>query len=91
MWKLLILIHIVGIESVNGNKITIANKGNIPVSIKLEITFDDDTTEKIYKNPGVWKTGSTKFIVNIETNKIIKKVILGDNLTPDIDVSDNIW
>ncbi|MFN2396759.1 MAG: M1 family metallopeptidase [Bacteroidales bacterium] len=80
-----------GIESVNGNKITIAKKGNIPVSIKLEIIFDDNTTEKIYKNPGIWKTGATEFIVNLETKKIIKKIILGDSLTPDIDMSNNIY
>jgi len=80
-----------GIESVNGNIITISKKGNIPVSIKLEITFDDNTTEKIYKNPGIWKTGTTEFFVNIETNKIIKKIILGDSITPDIDLSNNIY
>ncbi|MBN1185044.1 MAG: M1 family metallopeptidase [Bacteroidales bacterium] len=80
-----------GIESVNGNIITISKKGNIPVSIKLEITFDDNTTEKIYKNPGIWKTGAIEFIVNLDTNRIIKKIILGDSLTPDIDMSNNFY
>lgn len=80
-----------GIESVNGNMITIAKKGSIPVSIKLEITFYDNTTEKICMNPVIWKTASTKFIVNLETNKIIKEIILGDSITPDIDLSDNIY
>ena len=80
-----------GIESVNGNKITIVKKGDIPVPIKLEITFNDDTTEKIYKNPGIWKTGSTEFVVDLKINKSIKKILLGDSMIPDIDMSDNIY
>jgi len=80
-----------GIESVNGNKITIVKKGNVPVSIKLEITYDDNSTEKIYKNLKIWKTGTTEFIVNLETNKTIKKIILGNSSVPDIDFTNNIY
>ena len=80
-----------GIESLSGNKITIIKKGNIPVSIRLEITFDDNSTEKIYKNLKIWETGTTTCVVNCESNKTIKKVVLGDSSTPDVDMSDNMF
>ena len=80
-----------GIESVNGNRITIAKKGNVPVSIKLEITYDDNSTEEIYKNLRIWKTGATEFIVNLDTNKTINKIVLGDRSVPDIDMTNNIY
>jgi len=80
-----------GIRSVDKNKIIIEKIGNIPVSIKLEIMYDDNSTESIYKNLAIWKTGITEYLVNLKTNKTIKKIILGDKLIPDIDVSNNVY
>jgi hypothetical protein len=80
-----------GIRSVDKNKIIIEKIGNIPVSIKLKITYDDNSTESIYKNLAIWKTGITEYLVNLKTNKTIKKIILGDKLIPDIDVSNNVY
>ena len=82
---------ILGIRSVDKNKIIIEKLGNIPVSIKLEITYDDNSTESIYKNLSIWKTGITEYLVNLKTNKAIKKITLGDKLIPDIDVSNNVY
>jgi aminopeptidase N len=80
-----------GIRSVDNNKIIIEKLGNIPVSIKLEITYDDNSTESIYKNLAIWETGITEYLVNLKTNKAIKKIILGDKLIPDIDPSNNVF
>ena len=80
-----------GIRSVDNNKIIIEKLGNIPVSIKLEITYDDNSAESIYKNLAIWKTGITEYLVNLKNNKTIKKIILGDKLIPDIDVSNNVY
>jgi hypothetical protein len=74
---------------VKENEIIIENKGSIPVSIKLEITYDDHSTERVYQNMMIWKTGINEYKIHLENDKIIKKVILGDDLTPDRDISNN--
>ena len=80
-----------GIKSVDKKSIIIERKGSIPVSIRLEITYDDNTQEKIYRNLNVWKTGATEYPVKIKIRKNIQTVILGDKLIPDADNSDNVY
>jgi hypothetical protein len=79
------------IKSVDKNKIIIERKGNIPVSIRLEITYDDNSQEKIYRNLNIWKTGITEYSVKLKTKKAVKKVIIGDKLIPDVDNSNNVY
>jgi hypothetical protein len=80
-----------GIKSVDRNRIIIEKKGSIPVPIRLEITYDDNSQEKIYRNLDIWKTGITDYSVKLKSGKNIKKIILGDKLTPDADNSDNVY
>jgi len=80
-----------GIKSVEKKNIVIEKKGNIPVSINLEITYDDDSHENIYKNLTIWKNGATEYLIKLKTNKGIKKIILGDKDFPDVDLSNNIY
>jgi hypothetical protein len=80
-----------GIKSVDNNRIIIERKGSVPVPIRLEITYDDNTTEKIYRNLYIWKTGITEYPIELKTGKNIQKIILGDKLTPDADNSDNVY
>jgi aminopeptidase N len=79
------------IKSVDRNKVIIERKGNIPVSIKLEITYDDNSKEAIYKNLSVWETGRTEYLVSLKSNKTIRRITLGDRLTPDIDLTNNTY
>jgi hypothetical protein len=80
-----------GIKSVDRNRIIIERKGSIPVPIRLEITYDDNTLEKIYRNLNIWRNGITEYPVELKTGKTIRKVTLGDTLTPDADISDNTY
>lgn len=80
-----------GIKSVDRNRIIIERKGSIPVSIRLEITYDDNSQEKIYRNLSIWKTGITEYPVKLKTRKAVKKIVLGDILIPDIDNSNNVY
>jgi hypothetical protein len=80
-----------GIKSVEKNDITIEKIGNIPVSIRLDITYDDNSHEKIYKNLKVWKTDKTEYLIKLNNNKTIQKITLGDQLIPDIDKTNNIY
>ena len=80
-----------GIKSVDRNRIIIERKGSIPLSIRLEITYDDNSQEKIYRNLNIWKTGITEYPVKLKTRKAVKKIVLGDKLIPDIDNSNNVY
>lgn len=79
------------IKSVNMNEVIVERKGNIPVSIKLEITYGDNSKESVYHNPSVWETGGTDYIVSLKSNKAISRITLGDRLTPDIDLTNNTY
>lgn len=79
------------IKSVDKKRIIIERKGNIPVPVRLEITYDDNSQEKIYKNLDIWKTGITDYSVKLKSGKNVKKIILGDKLIPDADNSDNVY
>lgn len=73
------------------NKVIIERKGNIPVSIKLEITYEDNSQESVYKNLSVWETGRTEYLISLKPNKAIRRITLDDRLTPDIDLTNNIY
>jgi hypothetical protein len=79
------------ISSVDKNKIIIENKGHLPVSIKLEITYADSSSEKIYCNPRIWQSGASEYEVKLRTKKAIQKITLGDERTPDADSTDNVY
>jgi hypothetical protein len=79
------------IKSVERNRIIIQRKGSIPIPIRLEITYDDNSMEKIYRNLNIWKTGIIEYPVKLKTRKAVKKIILGDKLIPDVDNSNNVY
>jgi len=79
------------IKSVDSKRVIIERKGSIPVSIKLEITYQDDSKESIYRNLSIWETGSTEYPVELNSNKTVRKITLGDRLTPDIDITNNTY
>jgi len=80
-----------GIKSAENNRIIIEKKGSIPVPIRLEITYVDNSKEKIYRNLDIWKTGITEYPIELKTGQTIRKVSLGDTLTPDAANSDNVY
>ena len=80
-----------GIKSVKDNEIVIEKKGSVPVSIKLEITYEDNLTDSVYENLKIWETGIKEYKIQLNNDKIIRKVVLGDDLTPDRDISNNTY
>jgi len=53
--------------------------------------MDDGTQDMIYRNLNVRKTGLTEYPIKLKTQKVIKKIFLGDKLIPDIDNSNNVY
>jgi hypothetical protein len=84
-----------GIESVDNSgkapMITIKRNGNIPTGIKLEVNYNDNTTEVIRKGADVWSEGATEIKLNGQSGKQIKSVMLGEKTIPDTDKKNNSW
>jgi hypothetical protein len=70
--------------------ITVISKGNKPVPVDLDISFDDNTSIKEHRSIGVWENASTTE-VTIKSNKRITKITLGSTYSVDSNKADNIW
>ena len=72
------------VEILNGKISTkVAKKGNIPTNVKVIFEFEDGTNETVEKSACVWKGGNNSINVNIESNKKLSKVTVGDKHIPD--------
>ncbi len=79
------------IIKVNGNEITIENKGEKPLPIDIEILFADGSIEKIHNTINAWKNGNKTVLLTTKSNKKIKKVTLGSTYIPDSNIKDNVF
>jgi hypothetical protein len=71
--------------------IRVTRKGNLPVPIRLRLTFADGTTEEIRETARVWQDGKTSFTVEKAFPKALTKVELGGLQVPDSNRKDNVW
>ncbi len=79
-----------GIKKItNDNKIVIQNYGGLPLPVKLNCEFEDGTHKDIYRTAAVWKDGMDATVINIESDKKLKLVHLGDKRIPDINRANN--
>ncbi len=74
----------------NDNKIVIQNYGGLPMPVVVSCEFADGTTEIIRKNTYVWSSGDPAIVIQVDKNKMIKKVVLGSDMVPDIDKTNNV-
>jgi hypothetical protein len=65
--------------------------GNVPTPVDLEITYSDDTKEKIYHKTSVWKSGVKEIQTSVKTKKEVKRVELLDDRSPDGKLKNNVW
>ncbi len=80
------------VEQNNGAaKITISNKGGLPVPIYLIIWFDEGKPKTVHFGADVWKDGKTEFVVTQKLTSKITSVKLGNDLTPDKDNGKDNW
>ncbi|MCX6169586.1 MAG: M1 family metallopeptidase [Ignavibacteriales bacterium] len=74
----------------DGVIVNIANKGGLPVPVKLKFYYDDGTSEFVYeKKADVWKNGNASVTTLIQAKKKVKKVELGTTQIPDVNTKDN--
>ncbi len=75
-----------------GNYLAVLNnKGDIPMPVLLEITFEDGTKERQMVPVEVWQRGNTWNHL-IKTTKKIKAVVIDpDKILPDINLGNDSW
>jgi Peptidase family M1 domain len=79
-----------GIKTVTSS-VEIVNIGGKPLPIDLNIEFKDGTSEKIHRSVAVWEKGNTTVLIPVGSEKLIKKITLGDVHTPDSHPADNTY
>ena len=80
-----------GIKKItNDNKIVVQNYGGLPLPIVVLCEFADGTSEVIRRNTSLWSSGDPAVVIEVDPNKMIKKVVLGSELIPDVNETNNI-
>jgi hypothetical protein len=66
--------------------------GNMPVPVQIAVVFEDETTITAYESSECWKNGASVKMLNIDNpeQKAVRTVVLGGDLIPDVDDSNNI-
>lgn len=71
--------------------ISLSNNGDIPMPVKMQVTFADDTTQLVELPVEIWQRGNDWNYL-LETDKQVSKVILDPNkMLPDVNFSNDSW
>jgi len=81
-----------GVYPYSGNYLlSISNKGEIPMPVLVEVTYDDDSSERFTLPVEIWQRGDTWNHI-IKTDKKIKFVVIDpDKILPDINLGNDSW
>lgn len=81
-----------GVFPYSGNYLlSISNKGDIPMPVLFEVTYEDDTKERFTLPVEIWQRGDTWNHI-IKTEKQVKSVVLDpDKILPDINLGNDSW
>ena len=72
-------------------KITIQNKGTIPVPVKLILKGENNFEKIIFRSPLIWSKQNKKIFFEEEAYNKILNIKLGDSQIPDINRKNNIY
>ncbi len=71
--------------------ITVENDGQIPMPVKMQVIYADDTTENIELPVEIWQRGNS-WTHLLKTTKQVKRVVLDPNkMLPDVNVLNDTW
>ena len=81
-----------GVQSYQGNTIVaLSNKGEIPMPVVFEVTYEDDSKEIVKLPVEIWLKGNT-WNHMINSSKEVKSVELDpEKLLPDVNFSNDAW
>jgi len=75
---------------VDGHRVTVTNKGGLPLPVVLHIRYRDGSTEVRRWDLSIWRN-SSHFTVDFEATKEIEEVRLGDDHVVDLYEEDNCY
>ncbi|WBL22919.1 M1 family metallopeptidase [Zunongwangia sp. HRR-M8] len=85
------------IEGVKQNRngkgfiITVANKGEVPMPVKMKITYQDGSSEMLTLPIEIWQRGDSWSHL-VDTDKAPKSIEIDpDKILPDVDYSNDSW
>jgi hypothetical protein len=71
--------------------ITVENDGQIPMPVKLLVTYEDNSTQEVDLPVEIWQRGNS-WTHLLKTDKKIKRVILDPNkMLPDVNLLNDTW
>lgn len=71
--------------------ISLSNNGDIPMPVKMQVTFADDTTQMVELPVEIWQRGNDWNYL-LETNKEVSKVVIDPSkMLPDVNFSNDSW
>lgn len=72
-------------------QITFLNKGDIPMPIVFEVTYDDDTKEMRKLPVEIWQRSLQLVHMLKSTKEIVKIQIDPQGFLPDVNLRNNVW
>ncbi|MBN8680185.1 MAG: M1 family metallopeptidase [Chitinophagales bacterium] len=75
----------------NNQVIQISRKGNIPVPLHLEVTYNDGSKQTFHHTAAIWKDGKQNYRINCPAGKMVQSATLGKTTIPDVNRDDNTW
>ncbi|SFU20668.1 hypothetical protein SAMN04489724_0341 [Algoriphagus locisalis] len=71
--------------------VVLANKGDMPMPVLMEVTYDDGTTERKMLPVEIWQRGDTWNYL-LKTDKKVSGVVIDpDKLLPDVNLGNDSW
>lgn len=74
-----------------GHLISLENTGDLPMPVKFDVIFADDTTERVELPVEVWQRGNT-WDHFLKSKKEVRRVVMDpDKMLPDVNLLNNTW
>ena len=72
--------------------LVLANKGEVPMPVKMKVTYVDGTTEMVELPVEIWQRGDSWNHLLTTGSKEVEKIEIDPNkITPDINGSNDVW
>jgi hypothetical protein len=83
---------IAGVQPYGGNYlVSLENKGDFPMPVLLEVSYEDSSKERITLPVEIWQRGDN-WIHQIKTTKKVTAVVIDpDKVMPDINLANDSW
>jgi hypothetical protein len=75
----------------NDQVIILANKGEVPMPVKLGLTYEDGSQESLMLPVEIWQRGDRWNYRHSGTKKLTRVEIDPDKILPDVNIANDSW